>query len=687
MLRHSLRAGCLAAALLFVSPVPLAAQHRRFQLDDVKRLVRVSDPQFSPDGRQILVVVSRPDYALNGYRSELIAVDAASGEQTVLVTGRGAVSHARWSPAGDRIAVLLGGAGGRQVHLIAANGGEPYPITRSPTSVQLFAWRPDGRAIAYVAADPRPQRPDSSRFDDSFLVGNDHYMTTAAPMPHQLWVAAADGSGDARRLTSTPGSLVTGLGANPLSWSPDGRALVVVRYASASSGDSDRGVVTVVDARSGDARRLTGHPGGESAPVWSPDGAHIAYAFPRGGIPANQDEAMVAPAPAPGAAYAAGAPAVAGSPGVAVTRGLDRNVLAFDWWPDSKSLFIAGTDGTVAALWLQPLAGPARRLDLGTVTGVTGASISSKGAIALIGTERSRPAELYLLPSPDARPRRLTSFHDSVAELGLAYSERLVWRSHDGHDVDGVLTYPPGFDAARRWPLVLLVHGGPTSASTESFSPLAQLMAARGWLVLQPNYRGSNNLGNAFQAAIADDAAEGPGRDIVAGLDALVARGIVDTARVGVSGWSYGGFMTAWLIGRYPDRWRAAVAGAAPVDLTDMYTLTDLNVIKRHAITESPFATEQTLQKYLAMSPLLRLPSAKAPTLVMSMTGDVRVVVTGSYKILHALRDRGVPVEFVAFPGGGHSPADPVRQLERDRRWLGWLERWLGEGPRPAPVP
>lgn len=644
------------------------AQARPMELDAVRALVRLADPQISPDGRTVLVVVSRPDYAANEFRSELVAVDADGGTPRVLVRGMRGLAHARWSPRGDGIAFLATADGVRQLYIIPAVG-TPAQLTRSPSDVQLFAWRPDGGAIAYVAADPRAPRGDGPPVSDAFEVANDHYMTTAPPSPSHLWVVPSAG-GAVRRLTTGAWSLSTSLGASPISWAPDGRSIAAVRLASASPGDTDQGTVVVVDTAGGPPRPLGGGTAYQSNARFSPDGRHLAYTYPRDGVPANLDEAVVVPA--------------AGGAGSSVTRALDRQVSIVDWWPDGRALLLAGTTGTRGALWLQPLGGPARRLALGAVATVAGASVARTGAVALVGSEPARPPELYVLPAPDAAPRRLTSFNAVVAARALGRSERLTWTGPDGVAADGVVTYPPGFDPARRHPLVLLVHGGPTASSTEGFSALAQLLAARGWVVLQPNYRGSDNLGNAFQSAIAGDAAEGPGRDVIAGVDALVARGVVDSSRVAVSGWSYGGFMTAWLIGRYPERWRAAVAGAAPVDLTDMYALTDLNVMRRHAITGSPFVGDN-LPKYLAMSPLVHLPRARTPTLVMSTTGDVRVVVTGSYKLYHALRDNGVPTQFVAFPGGGHAPADPVRQLDRDRRWVEWLARWLEAEPGAAP--
>lgn len=651
------------ATIIAHVPAELSSQAtRRIALDDVRALARIADPQIAPDGRTVLIVVSRADYVANQLTGELVAVDVATGAQRVLVRGRPGLGHVRWSPTGDRIAFLSGGGAARQVYTMRSTGGEASQFTRSPTGVQFFAWQPRQGGIAFVAPDARPQRTGATRHDDAFEIANDHYMTTAAPMPSHIWFASAAGE-EARRLTSGSWSLSTSLGSSPLSWSSDGRSLAFVRLASASPGDTDRGVVTIVSVDGGSPRAVTGRDAREASALFSPDGRRLAFTYPRDGDPANVDDAFVVDA--------------AGGTSDNVTRALDRQVSIEDWWLDGSALLLSGTDGTRAALWLQPLRAPARKLNLGEVAALSGASVSGNGIIAVVGSEAARPPELYVLTA-NIPPRRLTNFNARIAGLALGRSNRLAWRSFDGHASDGVVTYPPGFDATRRYPLVLVIHGGPTASSTEGFSSLVQLLAARDWIVFQPNYRGSDNLGNAYQRAIANDAAEGPGRDVIAGIEALVARGFVDTTRIAVSGWSYGGFMTAWLIGRYPTKWRAAVAGAAPVDITDMYALTDLNVMRRHAITESPFVGDR-LRAYMEMSPLIHLPKARAPTLVMSMTGDVRVVITGSYKIYHALKDNGVPVQFIAFPGGGHSPGDPVRQLDRDRRWVEWLARWLDE--------
>jgi Dipeptidyl aminopeptidases/acylaminoacyl-peptidases len=224
---------------------------------------------------------------------------------------------------------------------------------------------------------------------------------------------------------------------------------------------------------------------------------------------------------------------------------------------------------------------------------------------------------------------------------------------------------------------VLLIHGGPTAASTLAFHMTAQLMAAKGWIVFEPNYRGSNHRGNAFQSAIANDAGEGPGEDVMSGVAELKKKSFVDSKKIAVSGWSYGGWMTAWMIGRYPDEWAAAVAGAAPVDYTDMYSLSDLNRMRRHAITDSPYKGDH-LKRAWEQSPIKNFSKIRTPTLVLSKSADSRVAITGSYKLYNALRDNGVKTQFIIYPGPGHLVTDPVRSKDVYDRWLGWLEKFIG---------
>jgi dipeptidyl aminopeptidase/acylaminoacyl peptidase len=200
-------------------------------------------------------------------------------------------------------------------------------------------------------------------------------------------------------------------------------------------------------------------------------------------------------------------------------------------------------------------------------------------------------------------------------------------------------------------------------------------MAARGWVIFEPNYRGSDNLGNSYQAAINGDAGAGPGRDTMAGLEMVKKRGFVDEGRIAVSGWSYGGYMTTWLLGHYGG-WKAAVAGAAVTDWLDQYSLGDANVRRGQAFGGSPW-TGGRMKEYVEQSPITSVSNIKTPTLVLSDTGDYRVTVTQSYKLYHALKDQGVETRFFVYPTGGHSPTDPVRSRDVDKRWVEWLAKYL----------
>jgi dipeptidyl aminopeptidase/acylaminoacyl peptidase len=285
------------------------------------------------------------------------------------------------------------------------------------------------------------------------------------------------------------------------------------------------------------------------------------------------------------------------------------------------------------------------------------------------------------MAAPGESVRRLTDVNAGIAALPLGKAEMISY-TFEKFDQNGVLTYPPDFDPAKKYPLVLLIHGGPRAASMLTFSAAAQLMAARGWLVFQPNYRGSDNLGRAFQSAISGDAGAGPGRDVMAGIDAVKARGIVDETRMAVSGWSYGGYMTTWMLGNYPTVWKAGVAGAAVTDRLDQQSFSDGAGGRGGGAggnSASPWVNTESMARELAQSPIAYAGKIKAPTLILANTGDYRVPITQSYKLFHALRAAGVTSRFVAYPINAHNASDPVRQRDVQERWIGWIERYFND--------
>ncbi|HTS58573.1 MAG TPA: S9 family peptidase [Terriglobales bacterium] len=630
---------------------------QRFQLDDLWSLSHLSDVQVAPDGHTVMVVIMRANPAENRYDRTLVAIDVANGEARTVSEQRD-ISSPRWSPHGDRVAFLAhDDASGHTQAFMLPSRGEARRVTAFPQGVEGLTFSPDGDSLAVIAAEAPATREGLDRFNDAFEVGHDDYLTIRPPDPLHLWLVPLSG-GAPRRLTTGPGSLGTSIwGASPVAWSPDGRLIVVTRTVSAHSGDADQSHIEAVDVTTGALRRLTDRTALESSPTVSPNGRRVAFLFPHDGNPAGASDVRVLP--------------LAGGPDEGVAASLDRSFLWNKWLPDG-TLLLGANDLTKMALWVVDGTGKPRRLDLGSVSEITDVSVGADGTIAFIASEPQRPPEVYVMsPGAAGPPRRLSELNAKITRLLLGRTEPLEWTAADHIRGDGIVTFPPDFDPVRNWPLVLIIHGGPTGSSNEGFDPLAQLMAARGWIVLQPNYRGSDNLGNAFQLGIVPGAGSGPGRDVIAGVETLKARGYVDSARIAVSGWSYGGFMTVWMIGHYPG-WRVAVAGAAAMDLTDMYALSDLNVMHRHAITGSPW-TEGREAFFRSESPLTSAATIKTPTLLLSNTGDARVAVTQTYKLFRALQDNGIETRFVAYPTAGHLPVGPIRQRDVYRRWIEWI--------------
>jgi dipeptidyl aminopeptidase/acylaminoacyl peptidase len=629
---------------------------RSLTVGDLEKLVDVSSTQLSPDGRTVAVVVGRKDYEHDRTLRTLEVVDVASGAHRALTRGREDVSSPAWSPQGDRIAFLAQHDGHAQLYVMPMNGGDPWRVTDAATGVEQFAWRPDGRAFAYVSIDEEPHRSGADKYRDAFKIANNDYLARAPALPGHLYVAAADG-GAARRVTRGAWSILVGESASTLSWSHDGKTVAFARAANAILDTEDFSTVWLVDVSSGAITHLTAHTQYERDPQFSPDGTHVAYTYAEGDTQINPIELYVTE-PGTGA-------------GTNETRAVDRAVGDFAWAPDGSATYVSAKDGVHSAIFRIPLGGAAQRLDTGglSVESPLAGAVGKDGTLAFVASAPQQPPEVYVA-APGAPPRKLTDYNAPLAALDHPRAEALEYDGPDGFREDAVVTYPAGYVKGRAYPLVVVIHGGPTSASLLAYFDRIAVLAAHGWFVLQPNYRGSDNLGRTYQRAILHDVVAGPGRDIKAAVDALRARESIDPARIGVSGWSYGGIMTSWMITHY-HFWRAALAGAGVHDWVVDYALADDLSEDRVLFHGSPFAGD--LAAWRAASPLTYARDINTPLLMLSDVGDARVPIPESYELFRALQDLHKPVEFYAYPIDGHEPGDPVRADDIIRRWAGWF--------------
>jgi dipeptidyl aminopeptidase/acylaminoacyl peptidase len=666
-MRVTCRTAAAVVALSACSSLAPAAQTPTVR--DLARQVRLSDPHLSPDGRTVAIVETRADLESDEFRSEIVLVEVASGHLRPLTRERHHAGAPRWSPSGDRIGFIAAdGDKHGQVFVLSMNGGDALQLTKGKDSVSQFAWSPDGASIAYAIEDPKPELKGEDRFRTAFRVGDDDFTISEAVRPTHLWLVPAQG-GEPKRLTSgtwsLPSSLPPGPPVSPIQWSKDGKSIVIVRQETPSTGDQLLARVQVLDVASGALRSLTGDTTLEGYPKLSPDGTSVAYWRNRHAHPWEFQDVWLAP--------------FSGGPGHDLSAHLEVNVFGTWWAHDGRSLIVGGNIGTTVGLWRLGLDGSGARIPLAGVMPSNAywldLDVGESGEIVFVGQSKTDPYELYLVPPGGGAVRALTHENAALADLTLARSETVTWKGPGGRTLDGVLTYPADYHEGRRYPLVLLVHGGPNSASRERYSLMPQVLAPHSWFVFEPNYRGSDNSGNAFYAAIYRDAGQGPGEDVMSGVEYLKSRGFIDPSRMAVSGWSYGGFMTTWLAGHY-SVWKAAVAGAAVTDWVEMYDLSDGNVTIPTQTGASPYVGDG-MAINRRQSPSSSMTKITAPTLIMCDTGDFRVPITQSYGLYRALKDNHVTTEFYAIPTGGHFPGDPVRQMDVFQRWVDWLQRFL----------
>ena len=650
-------------------PAPRAMTPR-----DLTRLRFVTDPQISPDGRIVAFVVTTLSEEKDEYLSSIWLVEAAGGEPRRFTTGPRRDTAPRWSPDGSRLAFVSEREPKKkgQLYVMPARGGEPTRLTDLQNGASAPRWSPDGTRLAFVARVGGWHEPEAE--DEKNKSRPPRVITTLKyrfngegftydRRAHVFVVAAA--GGEARQLTE--GDYDHG---EPV-WSPDGRSIAFTAARHEERDHDDVSDIWAVSAEGGALRRLTPTAGPALHPRFSPSGDAVAY-LGRASVNTFSKNFRLFTVPV----LAAEAP-------TCLTEDLDRSCALLGvhplWAPDDTITIAAEDQGTLG-LYRVRRGGPAVRIVGGERT-VTGYSGSADGAtLAFAASDPAAPAEVFVCAADGSGERRLTDFNaDWKREVAVSRPERFRFQ-RAGVGVDGWIVKPFGFEAGRRYPLLLNVHGGPHAQYGPSFFDEFQVQAGAGYAVLFTNPRGSQGYGEAFTGAVVGDWGGGDAADVLAGLDEALRRfDWIDAERLGLIGGSYGGFMTSWIVG-HSKRFRAACSERAVNVQASMFGTSDIGFIFNPAELGGVRPWED-MSKYLERSPLTYARDITTPLLIIHAEDDLRCPIEQAEQLYVALKALRRDVTFVRFPDENHElsrSGKPRHRLERFRIILDWFARNLG---------
>ena len=618
----------------------------------------LGDLQVSPDNGWVAFVVSEPaDTTEEGnpqQRDIWIVSTDGGGEARPFALGEKDEFSPRWSPDGKQIAFLSnrGEEGKAQVYLIRFDGGEGYGLTRMQQGVQAFAWSPDGKEIAFVTQDSLTAEEEKKQKEKY-----DEIVVDRADKVSRLWIV--DVESRAMRAVSPEGVHVS-----EFAWSPDGSRFALRVSDTPRNDDVYWHSRLVVMERSGGqlqelARRASGNV------RWSPDARRIFFFYP--------SERLAIPIPAVFQMETAMIQKFA--------KEYDGTFWDVAWLPDSRRVLGAVQKGVQGGLMTLDVR--TGRIDkiVQTFWRFTGSRfcLSRDGkCVAYLSGSPDRPEDVWWCELTSKKRTRLTDFYGCLDAYDVGRAETVVWKNKDGREVQGVLIKPAGFEEGKRYPLVVAIHGGPAWAWWlgwhGTWHEWGHFLASHGYLVLLPNPRGSRGYGVAFAEANADDWGGGDYEDIVSGVDDLVNKGLVDPERLGVGGWSYGGFMTSWIV-THTNRFKAAVCGAGVTNLFSFHGTTDITpTFLKNYFTDVAYRRKEA---YDAHSAVCFVENAKTPTLVLHGDEDVRVPVSQGWEFYRGLKQMGVETEMVVYPREGHSFREYGHQLDLLRRVLDWFDGYL----------
>lgn len=633
-------------------------------IDQSLGLKTASSPKISPDGRYVAYQVNETNWEDNEFVTQIWVAVVATGERYQLTHNKKSSLSAEWSADSRRIAFLSERGAKQQIWMISATGGEAAPLTNVETGVTAFKWSPDGTSIAYASAGPedKGRKDRKERYGEFDVVSGDYTMIhlwliqvppelKELPKPEQL----------------TQGNHFTVL---QFSWSPDSKRLAFSAQQNTDSTSEDTADIYVLRLNDRFLKKLVETRGPDRNPIWSPNGNEIAYETANGSdyfYYVNRKIAVVSSS---------------GSSPYVLSEKFDEDPRLVEWTP--AGIYFEAQQRTAAHLFrLHPENGKTDRVSgpeqmvIGQVSFTRDYKTAAFACAAPNG-----PTEICVSAVSKFSPKTLSNMADELKPFRLARREIFEWKSKDGTPIEGVLIKPVDFDPSRRYPLLVVIHGGPVGADRPTFSPdryyPVENFVAKGALVLKPNYRGSAGYGENFRSLNVRNLGIGDYEDVISGVDALIAKGIVDRTRVGAMGWSQGGYISAFIT-TSSDRFRAVSVGAGITDWTTYYVNTDIHPFTRQYLKATPWDDPEIYKK---TSPISYVGKAKTPTLIQHGELDKRVPIPNAYELYQALTDRGVPVRMYVYKGFGHGITKPKQQRAVMEHNYEWFSQWIwGEKP------
>jgi len=648
------------------APAPSPVAKRPLRATDIFRVRDVRDPQISPDGKWVAYTVTIADSARDKNDTDVWMASWDGKENLRITSTKESESQPRWSPDGRYLSFVSsrdGGKGG-QIWLLDRRGGEATRLTEIKGGVSGYEWSPDATRLALIVGDPEDDEgSDSTKAKTPKPIVLDRYHFKQDVQGYlgdkRSHLYVFDVATKKAELL-TPGKYEE---ANP-SWSPDGKQIA---FVSDRSPDPDRSINTdiyVIDARAGaQARQLTMFQGddnnGGGRLAWSPDGKSIAYVRSSSPTMSIYDQYQLAVIPA------------AGGEARVLTESLDRPVTSPRWTADGASLlFLVTDDRTQYVARMRATGGPVDKLTNGHRV-IQSFALGPAGKIAVLGSTATEMSEVQALENGALRP--LTHQNDSwLAEIQLGTTEGIEFKTPDGADVHAVMTRPAS-SSGTKLPTLLRIHGGPTSQDQYSFNFERELFAANGYVVVSPNYRGSNGRGEKFMSAIAGDWGNKEVVDVLAATDYVVEKGIADPDRLGIGGWSYGGITTDYTIASTP-RFKAAISGAGSALQTSMYGI-DQYILQYDTELGPPWKNPDAWMK--VSYPFFHADRIKTPTLFMAGEKDFNVPAAGSEQMYQALKSLGLDTQLVIYPNSFHGITLPSYRVDRLERYIKWYDRYL----------